>query len=137
MLQTEIVVSDRRAAVLDLHSGIGVAVELDPPCDCAPCLLAWWEDRTSWEADLAVLSMVPVDQLPDEPGVLTRYLIGTCVPHDDDGERLALWGPDVLPVHERGAEAVHGQPLLPELWERLGEVVAALDAEVGRAAWRG
>lgn len=46
------VVSTYRAALVDLDSGVGVAVEMSPPCDCASCLVAWWEDRTAWEGEL-------------------------------------------------------------------------------------
>lgn len=41
------VVGTWRAGLVDLSSDIGVAVEVLPPCDCAPCLVAWWADRTA------------------------------------------------------------------------------------------
>lgn len=66
----ESVTSTWRAAVVDLEHGIGVAAEVPHWCDCAPCLLEWWEDRYSWEGDLLVLGAVPVALLPDEPGRL-------------------------------------------------------------------
>lgn len=122
-------VSKYRAAVVDVREGVGVAVELPPPCDCSSCLIAWWSDRYSWEGDLLVVGLTPVDQLPDAPGVLTRYVLGTCAPHDEEtGDEVELWSPDALPVHEAGAERVHGHPALAALWPALEALVDSLDS---------
>lgn len=86
-------VSASPASVLDLDAGVGVAVEVDPSCPCAPCLVTRWDDRTSWEADPLMLDAVPVEALPEAPGVLRRYLIGTCEPWTEDGGEVALWAP--------------------------------------------
>jgi len=125
----EPIVSKYRAAVVNVSQGIGVAVELPPSCPCSSCLIAWWGDRTAWEADLLVLELTPVDLLPDTPGVLTRYVLGTCAPHGvETGESVGLWSPDALPVHTAGAERVHGHPALANLWPALETLVDSLDS---------
>ncbi|MGP5033821.1 hypothetical protein ACTXKE_02705 [Brachybacterium alimentarium] len=127
----ESVTSTWRAAVVDLEHGIGVAAEVPHWCDCAPCLLEWWEDRYSWEGDLLVLGAVPVALLPDEPGRLPLMLLGSCGAWDDS--QAPLWTPDALPVHAEGADAVQGHPALPSLWASLEDLVAVLDLEAERA----
>ena len=126
------VVSTDRAALVDLASGVGVAVEMQPPCDCAPCLTSWWADRTEFEAELLVHDAAVAQYLPDAPGRLTCMTLAPCVAWDADGHEVALWDPDALPIHEGGAVAVEGHPALGELWATLGELVEELDGEAAR-----
>ena len=126
------VVSTYRAALVDLDSGVGVAVELPPPCDCASCLVAWWEDRTAWEGELLAHDVAVVQLLPDMPGRLTCMTLAPCAAWDEDGHEVALWSPDALPIHEGGAGAVEGHPALGELWEELDHLVEELDGEAAR-----
>lgn len=126
------VVSTWRAALVDLESGVGVAVELPPPCDCASCLVAWWEDRTAWEGELLAHDVAVVQLLPDMPGRLTCMTLAPCAAWDEDGHEVALWGPDALPIHEDGAGAVEGHPALAGLWEELAHLVEELDGEAAR-----
>lgn len=126
------VVSTYRAALVDPDTGIGAAVEMSPPCDCAPCLIEWWEDRTAWEAELLIHDTAVVQLLPDVPGRLTAMHLGPCVAWDEDGHEVDLWGRDALPIHEGGAGAVEGHPALGELWAALGELVEELDGEAAR-----
>lgn len=126
------IVSDYRAALVDLDSGVGVAVEMQPPCDCAACLTSWWEDRTAWEAELLVFDAAVVQLLPDVPGRLTCMTLAPCVAWDEDGHEVALWSPDALPIHGGGAGAVEGHPALAGLWEELAHLVEVLDGEVAQ-----
>ena len=126
------VVSTYRAALVDLDSGVGVAVEMSPPCDCAPCLVAWWADRTAWEGELLIYDAAVAQLLPDAPGRLTCMTLTPCVAWGDDGHEVALWSPDALPIHEDGAGAAQGHPALGELWATLGELVEELDGEAAR-----
>lgn len=125
-------VSAYRAALVDLDSGIGVAVELPPARDCAACLTSWWEDRTAWEAELLIYDATVVQLLPDQPGRLTAMHLGPCVAWDSSGAEIALWAPDALPIHEGGAGAVEGHPALAGLWEGLAHRVEELGGEVAR-----
>ena len=131
-METVDVVSTWRAALVDLESGVGVAVELPPPCDCASCLVAWWEDRTAWEGELLAHDVAVVQLLPDMPGRLTCMTLAPCAAWDEDGHEVALWGPDALPIHEGGTGAVEGHPALAGLWEELAHLVEELDGEVAR-----
>ncbi|MGO2362241.1 MAG: hypothetical protein ACTH6N_14075 [Brachybacterium tyrofermentans] len=130
----ESVTSTWRAAVLDLDHGIGVAVEVPHWCDCAACITTWWEDRTSWEGDLLAFDVVPVALLPDEPDRLPLMLLGTCAAWDENGDEVALWTPDALPVHELGADAVQEHPALPSLWGSLEDLVQLLDLETDQTS---
>lgn len=126
------VVSTFRAALVDLDSGVGVAVEMPPVCDCATCLTSWWTDRVEFEAELLVYDTAVVQLLPDMPGRLTCMTLAPCAAWDEDGHEVALWGPDALPIHEGGAVVVEGHPALGELWAALGELVEELDGEVAQ-----
>ncbi|MEE1651832.1 hypothetical protein V1260_13700 [Brachybacterium sp. J144] len=121
-----------RAAMVDLEHEIGVAVEIPPPCDCAPCLLAWWDDRASWEGDLLSYGVAVVELLPDEPGRLACMHLALCEAWDADGREIALWTPDGLPIHRGGAAAVGGHPVLAGLWAALEELVRELDGAAAR-----
>ena len=126
------VVSTYRAALVDLDSGVGVAVEMSPTCDCAACLVAWWEDRTAWEGELLIYDVAVVQYLPDMLGRLTCMTLAPCIAWDDDGHEVALWSPDALPIHGDGAGAAEGHPALAGLWEGLAHLVEQLDSEVAR-----
>ena len=126
------VVSTYRAALIDLASGIGVAVEMSPPCDCASCLGAWWTDRTEFEAELLIYDAAVVQYVADMPGRLTCMTLAPCAAWGDDGHEVALWSPDALPIHGDGAGAVEGHPALAGLWEGLAHLVEELDSEVAR-----
>ena len=125
-------VSTYRAALVDLDSGVGVAVEMSPPCDCAPCLVAWWEDRTAWEGELLAHGVAVVQLLPDMPGRLTCMTLAPCAAWGSSGTEVPLWGPDDLPVYSDGTGAVEGHPALAGLWEELAHLVEELDGEVAR-----
>lgn len=126
------VVSTYRAALVDLDSGVGVAVEMPPVCDCATCLTSWWEDRTAWEAELLIYDAAVVQLLPDMPGRLTCMTLAPCIAWDGDGHEVPLWGPDDLPVYSDGAGAMEGHPALGELWEELAHLVV-LTGDVGQS----
>lgn len=124
------VVSTWRAGLVDLATGIGVAVEIPPACDCASCLVAWWADRTEFEAELLVHDAAVAQYLPDTPGRLTCMTLAPCIAWDSSGAEIPLWGPGDLPVYSDGAGAVEGHAALAGLWEDLVHLVEELDAEV-------
>lgn len=126
------VVSTYRAALVDLDSGVGMAVEIPPPCDCATCLTSWWTDRVEFEAELLVYDAAVVQLLPEVPGRLTCMTLAPCAAWDEDGHEVALWSPDALPIHEGGAGAVEGHPALAGLWEELAHLVEEFDGEVAQ-----
>ena len=90
------VVSTYRAALVDLDSGVGVAVEMSPPCDCAPCLVAWWADRTAWEGELLIYDAAVAQLLPDAG----HGRLDALARDGSDGARA-------------GVEVDHPQPTLP------------------------
>ena len=74
-MSVESVITKRRAALVDLASGVGVGVQAAPSCPCSSCQLEVWEDRVAFDAELGVLDTAPALLLPHEEGVMARLVL--------------------------------------------------------------